>query len=145
MLLFIGFILVFFYYATGAILILCSIPFFLIKQQIDLNTDKQVIRVQNNILGKITWGKWLRINSNDKLILLYEYGAGRLNSRGKSTFVKTKTFTLKINANSKTTIFYEFTDYIIARKTSLLISNLFKIKLEDSYSETLKKNKDNRH
>lgn len=141
LLLFIGFILVFFFPLVGLALIISALPFILTKKKFEVDSQSKRVRIQKHLFNLIKWGQWYQVNDNHICVLQYRYDVVRLSSRGSSSLVKTKTFSLKLENRETSRLIYEFVNYKKARKSALLLVNTFNMLLSDAYSEALKGNK----
>lgn len=103
------------------------------------NKTGTLVDPTNNRIGRYsslfgwTTCKWTSITNYHTAELGFEFINQKMNSRGTSTTVRTKTYALTLLGDKQKKLFHEYSNYEIAKKVLKLLNDEFDFEIIDKY------------
>lgn len=132
-----GAILTYFSWLIGLTIITAGIVFLFVKTGTIFNIKHKKIGRYSSLFGK---GKilWTNISKYHKAHLDFEFISQKMNSRGTSSTMKTKTYKLRLIGEKDEKLFHEYSDYKISKQTLEILRQNFGFEIVDKYAEAQK-------
>ena len=132
-----GAVIAYFNLLIGSIVVVIGVLFLFVRTGTILDPANSRIGRYSSLFGKIKTN-WTSISNFDKAQLEFEFISQKMNSRGTSSTVRTKTYTLNFVGGKRSKKFHEYSDYEISKQILDLIKQEFKLETIDRYKDIQK-------
>ena len=132
-----GAILAYFNLAVGLIAVTIGALFLFVRTGTIFDPINSRIGRYHSLFGKDKI-KWTSISNFNKAHLDFEFISQKMNSRGSSSTVRTKTYTLTSIGKNRTKKFHEYSNYETSTHILQLLKQEFHIEIIDKYKNIQK-------
>jgi len=129
-----GLILAFLNIYIGLLVMVIGILLFFDKTGTFIDSSNNRIGRYSSLFGWTTC-KWTSIKSYHSAELGFEFINQKMNSRGTSTTVRTKTYALTLQGDKQKKLFHEYSNYEIAKKVLKALNDKFNFQTLDKYHD----------
>jgi len=137
-----GVVLAYFNLIIGLIVVTIGILLLFVRTGTILDPVNSRIGRYSSFLGKVKTD-WTSLSNFDKAQLDFEFISQKMNSRGASSTVRTKTYTLNLVGKKRIKKFHEFSNYEISKQILGSLKRDCKFEIIDKY-EVIQKEAFNR-